>query len=218
MKLRVAAVAALACVTALTVPSGAAAKTSCKLVTDPAGDTYAYRNAGQAKVPDASLDLTGGDIASNTKAVTVVFRVAKLAVPSPTSPQGVRFYAEVSPTTADDVFYFEGDITAATKTFYVGYQGASLQVTQVRPQLGAATGVVDTAHNEVRITAPLSLFVKRGAKFTARTKWTSLTLFTGRMVASANSVTGSAVAPFADDAVAAKSYLHNTPSCVKVGK
>jgi hypothetical protein len=218
--LAVAVALALGC-----VPLGAHAATtpkSCKLVTDPAGDDYVNRNAATAGAPspvhDKSLDLLGGDIASNAKAVTVVFRVAKLSRPPATSGQGERFYALLTPTTAEEQFYVEGDVTAASASYYAGYIGEDLTATQLRPQLGAATAAFDTKKNEVRITAPLSLFAKRGAKFTKKTKWTATEFYTGRMGAPGNPVTGAAVAPFSDDALATKGYLHMSPSCVLVGK
>ena len=194
----------------------AAPKPVCNLVVDPAGDSSVYPAGG---VQDDALDITSVDLATDKTNITGVIRVKKLATSSPNAPTGMNW--TVNFTVDGTVFSMAGHATAAgTTVFDTAYQtttGGSLYGP-------GTTGVFDTAKNEVRITAPLSLFSAQADIRSGKTKITDINGRTGGeiLVPDPSGTFGPTI--FSDSEFDADStsngptYLAGTPSCVVVGK
>lgn len=128
-------------------------KPICNNVTDVAGDVAAYGDTGPT--PDDTLDLLSADIGANTRGVTAVIRVKKLAVPAPTSPVATVYELRLSHKKSGDVFSLFANVTAAAVSYGVGVvdEGATPEsVTST----GTAKGVFDVAKSQIRITVPYS--------------------------------------------------------------
>ena len=194
----------------------AAAKPVCNLVTDPVGDSSVYPASG---VHDDALDITSVDVATDKTSVTGVIRVKKLAATSTNAPTGMNWTVNFSADGTD--FSLAGHSTAAGTivfdTAYAGATGGSIYGP-------GTTGVFDTAKNEVRITAPLSLLAPQASIRPGKTKLTGLNGRTGVevLVPDATGMLGSTIfsdSPFtADDTTKGPDYLAGTPSCVVPGK
>jgi len=198
-------VAALACLAGGVTAHAAVAKPVCNLVTDPAGDASV-----QAPLPsDDSLDILSGDVASNAKNVTTVMRLKNLSATSPVAQTGRNYYALFSiPGSANPVYFsLEEDATGQSFNWGDLEPGAGGVGTYTRK--GDATGVVDTAKNEIRVTVPVSDLSALG-KAKPGTKITDLNFST-------TAVLGVLVSDV-DTADGSKSYVAGTASCVKPGK
>jgi hypothetical protein len=219
--------AALGVVSALAVggANAAAPKVSCKMITDGTGDAAV---ATLSPLPvDASDDILSADIASNAKSITAVIRLKGVAYPDPEWLPGraynVNFTLKGSPY--DDIF-----LTA--RTFPQGVQ-YSIGHRETLPPLGSssniydavATGSIDTAKGEIRITAPMAVLSKLG-KATKGTVIKSATAsverLVGQGVVASQTVNGNRI-PLggfryeADASDGAKPYALGAQSCVKVG-
>ncbi|HUR14249.1 MAG TPA: hypothetical protein VM097_07115 [Mycobacteriales bacterium] len=208
----------LALVTSLALPAlGAAAapkkpKLICNMVLDDKGDPYVLRQQPDAKQADDALDLVSADIASNATTMTMVIRLAKLAVPPATSPVGGTYQVTFTLSGNDETLYYalvSTDPSGAPFSEF-GTRDALPAVTSVATVLGTPTAVVDLAKSQVRASWPLSLFgsgvtLKKGV-----TKVFPVEVTAGR------GTHGRGV--FADDATGSKGYPLGAPSCVTVGK
>ena len=195
----------------------AAPKPVCNLVTDPAGDSAVLPGGA---VKDDALDITSIDIATNKKQLTGVIRVKKLAARPASAPGGslwqvnftaneVEFNLSAHSLASGEVVYTSSYQTTASGSLYAG----------------GTTGVVDLAKNEIRITAPLSLFAAQANIKPGKTVLSALGGSTGAEFVvpdTPNRLFGSPVltyAPFAaDEATGGKDYQASTASCVPVGK
>jgi len=209
----VASMVALALVTA--GPSAFAAKHKprpkpkpkpiCNLITDPKGNEGPTQN-GQ-EWPDPALDVVSADVASNAQYVTVAIRVAKLTIPDPQAPEGVYYR-----------FAFVGSQSQIGHNLDVRIAPTASGTWAPTWQDGkSGTGVIDTAHNEIRITQPLSFFgtgtnavVPGGPpfhNFTVTTDWVTpgleQPLNNGQFGQNVNNTTAT--------------YVMGTPTCVPVG-
>lgn len=183
------------------------AKPICKNVIDDKGDVVLTQAAEQSKTPDPALDIVSADLGSNTKAVTAVIRLDKLARPASTSPAGTVYELRVTHAKSDLVYTLWAHVTGATATYGVGtVDGASPQPELVK-STGTATGVVDVAKSEIRITAPYSAL--GGAKVGVKA---AIDLVVVKRSA-ANQYYGR----YADSASGGKGFVFGAPSCVKVG-
>lgn len=210
MKIRAAIVTGLVLATAVTgVSQAAAPKKVCKLVSDSATDGA----RGDA------LEIISADVATNTKSLTAVIRVKKLAKSNPDAPTGQSWYIDwtvpggkfpmamsyaVSPTgESASVSYKDGNL----------YRGATGDVTKA---------VFDTVKNEIRMTAPLNAWAAEvGVTIKPKMKLSGLAVnafwYVGAIVTTpAGTTSGGSLQP-GDDA-AGKPYVAGTPSCVTVGK
>jgi hypothetical protein len=208
-------VLALAVCGALAVATGVAGaapkvKPVCNLLTDPAGDangTFLQEGVAGAPSEDA-VDIVSGDIATQGKTLTTVLRVKKLAVSSPTAPGGLhwKFFFNVG----DTKIYTQAVAAAGgTPTFAFGTIDSA---TGTSKSLGAASGVLDLAKSEVRVSVPVSALPERPK---AGTLIGTLAPNAGRFVGNDN------VGTFSDSTDVATSdstYKVNAPSCVAVGK
>jgi hypothetical protein len=189
-RMRTLALAAAVLVSAAGTVAEAAPKAPpklCNLVTDAGGDVL---------TGNKTLDVVGGDIATNAKTVTAVIRFAKLSQQDLTSPTG-RFY--------EFTFSYDG-------------RGQSLSVTL--DALGTptwtqgGTGVIDLAKNEIRMHLPVDNLIGRPV-LKPNAPLADLLIRTDL---------GNPAVPFpssfllaGDTAKGTKAYPVNAPSCVKVG-
>ena len=183
----------------------------CNLVTDPAGDA-SVDPAGAAA--DDGLDVVSVDIASDKNNITAVIRVKKL------DTSAARNWTAVFSADGTD-FSLAGHITAAgTQVFDAAYAGA----TGGSIYGPGTTGVFDTAKNEVRITAPLSLLSEQATIKPGKTKVTGIGATTGAelLVPDVSGTFGPTLFSYspinADTTDAGKDYLAGSASCVAVGK
>jgi hypothetical protein len=204
-------------------------KKACKIVTDGTGDTFAVRQQDtQAKYGpiEDGFDITSADIASDGKVITAVIRVKKLTSAVQTSPTGVAFGFDFSTPTAPTATL--GSLRAIVFNGGAPYYEAVLKTDvpsgaqNYTTFLATVTGVWDTAHNEVRITAPVSVFSALGTfKKGVTISPDSDSATSGRPLPI---VPGQAGQPspsrfvFADVALDGKSIKVGAPSCVTPGK
>jgi len=178
-------------------------KPVCKIITDVTGDS-ALTTATPVGSDDA-FDIVSGDLAANAKTITGVIRVAKAGDPS-TAPFGHGFVMTFSaPGSANPLYLRYSSSPAFGEAYEFGYDDPTNGLTT----LGDASGVVDTAKNEIRISAPLRGFdaqavIKPGMKLTNITAQTSRDFI--------------ALLIYADVAESSKSYVVGYPSCVVPGK
>ncbi|HUR13003.1 MAG TPA: hypothetical protein VM097_00780 [Mycobacteriales bacterium] len=210
----------LGAVTAAHAAKRPAPKPVCNLLTDPQGD------AGIDPVPgDANDDIVSADVASDGKKITAVLRMAAMAQPDPAvlgRSLGLEFSARGSENTL-----FLAARTYPTGTKYLfGYTALDESTgVNTRYTIGEATGSVDPAKKEVRITAANAAFAPSGTKLPKGIKLSALT-------ASADRIFGQGVVPSQEvggervplggltlqfDEATGKSYVVGTPSCVKPG-
>lgn len=184
-----------------------AAPASCNLVTDDEGDATGFVFTDEDYLPNnPQLDLLSGDVASNAKTVTAVIRTKELALTDSQSPTGRAYYAN-----------FTADGTELYLAVRLDGSGAGLYsagyIDGRRIGLGAATGVIDVAKKEIRISAPISLFAEQ-ANLKPGRKITDLNLLAQRFIGAA----GAGATPSADAAEGGKAYTTGSKSCVTVGK
>lgn len=179
-------------------------KPVCNLVTDPKGNEGP--NNGQPYA-DPALDIVSADIATDAKNVTAAFRVAKLTIPDSMAPAGIFYRFEFVGSQSQIAHDLDVKIApTASGGWAPVWQNGSV-----------GTGVIDTAHNEIRVTVPMS-FLGTGANavvpggppfhnFTVTADWADPALeaplengFFGQII---NNTTSS--------------YKLGTPSCVPVG-
>jgi hypothetical protein len=196
-------------------------KPVCHIIKDDAGDAQ-YNN-----VPgDGNDDVVSGDLASDGKTVTGVVRLAALAQPDPMAPFGQGFFVRFTPRGTDKVLFVSARTYPQGTSFVYGYAAPDPNTgVNTSYTLGTATGVVDTAKKEVRISAPAAGFAAAGVKLTRGLKLVSPTADTWRLVGQgvvpSQEVGGTRVPlggvllPF-DDA-SGPAYVVGTPSCVKLG-
>ncbi|HVF05463.1 MAG TPA: hypothetical protein VNA20_11545 [Frankiaceae bacterium] len=219
----IAGLAAAATITAVAaVPASAAKKKprpvpkSCNVVFDDAGDASLDSNIPS----DDSLDIVGGDFASNGKKITGVIKVKALQAQNPRSPLGQLYFA---------IFTVKGNTTpltlsatlAPTGTVYsFGYQGED-PTTKVNTSYTVGTAVGKITGNEIKISANIAAFPQK-ASLKNGNPVTSLVVET-RTLAGQRAVPSQEVGPvrvplgggtlLADEATA-KKYTLGAPSCV----
>ena len=198
---------------ALVAAGGAAAapKPVCELIKDEKGDASFLGTAPN----DASLDITSADVAADAKTLTGVLRVDKFSAVSPTSPLGRGYYLLFNAPSAEFPIYLNLQITPDLTRFTWGTQETLPSGSGRYVAKGAATGVVDAAKNELRISVPLKDIASAiNVKLRPGSKLSSLTANTTSVIGT--SVSGGLVATI-DDAAASKPYAVGTASCVKPG-
>lgn len=178
----------------------------CKLVTDPQGDSGTFAAFGQtpASAYDPSLDIVSADIASDAKNLTAVIRVKQLtpntsSSPDTNSPLGREWrFSVVIGGHSYGLAAFDGPLG---------------------PNFTTGIGAIDPAHNEIRITEPLSSMPFAMPKGTVMNNITLIAYSTLQLDSAAGF--GDATPISTEDTAASKAstkYLAGTPSCVKVGK
>lgn len=185
-------------------------KPVCKLVVDATSDASFLGAAPN----DANLDIVSADVASNAKTITAVLRLASFAETDPQAPLGRGYYLTFNAPGSEFPLYFNFQITPDLKRFTWGSQEVLATGNGSYVKKGDATGVLDAAKGEIRISAPVSAVsaianVKPGAKLSSLTASSTMVLGT--------SATGGLVSTV-DEAEGAKSYVAGYPSCVVPGK
>jgi hypothetical protein len=206
MKLRVTLISAALLATGLAGYADAAAKPKpiCNNVSDPAGDVGLYGATGNT--PDDALDIRSGDLGSNAKGVTAAIRLAKLSSPAPTSPGAAVYELRFEHRKSGEVYTLWASITGGQATFGVGTVDTSASA-EMAVSTGTATGVVDTAKNEIRIFAPYSAL--GGAKVGVKASIDGIVVKRG--------VPTNYYGRYADEGAASKSFLLGAATCVKLG-
>ncbi len=208
MRGRIALLAAGLTMACFASPSIAAAP-SCNLMTDVKGDATDIAVGVDVGPNSPSLDILSADIATDAKNLTAVLRVDKLSTSDSTSPLGQTWYVYF--TGSGPELYVTALLTPTGESYSAGYTDTT------RMSLGAATGIIDVDKNEIRITAPLSLFdaqspIKKGSKLTG------LNALTQRYVGVSAAGNSRGATLTADTADGGKNYVAGAPSCVVVGK
>ncbi|MCA1824636.1 MAG: hypothetical protein ABR520_06945 [Mycobacteriales bacterium] len=204
MKLRLATAVGLAAVMSMGTLSHAAAPV-CNLVVDDKGD-------GDAPAADA-LDIVSADIASDAKNITGVIRLAKYSANEGTAPLGVN-YQIVFTGQGGDAYVFLALISVPNGNFFQYGHNAGTNDTGD----GAATGVIDAAKSEIRITAPIAALSEHG-NFKPGAKITGINVVVARWIgAYVNDGAYAGLYGPGDAAEGAKAYVGGTKSCVVVGK
>lgn len=179
-------------------PARPAPKPVCNLVVDAAGDTTG---------PTDALDVVSADIASDARRVTAVLRVRKLATTDGTAPTGTAYSFRFKVAGSAVQYYLLGSIEPApvgATTFEFG----TIETGNSLTPIGDATGKVDVARNEVRISAPLSF---GSARLKPGVRLVDLQAFTQRrFVVLLSGADSTVIDP-------RRSYTTGTRSCVKPG-
>jgi hypothetical protein len=199
------------------------AKPVCNLVADATGDA----NLGGAP-GGAGDDIVSADIATDAKTLTGVVRMAGLAANDPEWLNGRAYFAEFTAPGSADVLFVQARAYPTGTIWSYGYSGVDpTSGINTSYTLGSATGVIDEAKKEVRISAPVKGFVD-GAKAKigpgVKLKGLGARVYRqgGQGLVPSQEVAGTRV-PLSglnvllDDA-AGGTYVMGTPSCVAVGK
>lgn len=218
------ALATLACLAGgVTANAATKPKPVCNLVPDASGDANGVDLGSPVPATTAgssipALDITSVDVASDKKTITAVVRVKQLSAKSSTAPTGMSWNAQF--TVGETTFFFGAH---ANPTGALSYDAAYESTgTNSLYANGSVTGVFDSAKNEVRITAPISLLeqesIKLGTKITAIEGATgpeiaipdATGLFGGGAILEGNTY-------ISDTASGGKDYTSGALSCVKPG-
>lgn len=206
-------VLATSMVAAVALAGGAAAAPAaavCNIISDPKGDASFLDTLPN----DPSLDIVSADVATDAKTLTGVLRVDAFSSVSPTSPLGRGYYVMFNAPKAEFPIYLNIQITPDLTRFAWGTRETLASGSGSYVRKGMATGVVDAAKNELRISVPLA-DVAAITKLSPGTKLTALTATTTSVIGT--SATGGLVATI-DDAAGSKAYVAGTKSCVVPGK
>jgi len=212
-------VTALALVASVVLSGGAANATTkhkavkkppppvCNLIKDLESDSGPLVAQGQTTGYDQSLDIVSADVASDGKNLTAVIRLKKLTeftntAPDTNSPLGRewQFNLVINVTHNYGLAAFDGPFG---KNFTTGADG----------------GVFDYAHNEIRITQPVSALPFALPKGTPMSTLTATAYSVLQLDPAAGF--GNATILSQEDTAAAKpgtKYSAGAASCVKVGK
>lgn len=209
MKLSVRTLLALAATVAVIGAGSASAAPSgagCALVKDPAGDS-GLSTSSPGVVKDDALDFTYVNLASDKTKLTGVFGLTKAAASAMTAPNGYQLLLNFTvPGFENEVYLNASGTTRTGVTFNFGQTDPTLGL----DTLGAATGVVDTVKNEIRVTAKL-----------ADLKGGGINIKPGMKLSNINAISSRDLVIFivyADRATGGKDYVAGSKSCVAVGK
>ena len=205
---------------ALTVADAAKAPV-CNIVTDPAGD------AGLSAVPgEGNDDIVSADVASDGKTITGVLRLAALDANDPMAPFGHNYIVNFSAKGVENPLFLAARTYPTGTKFIFGYQSTDPTLPlNISYPIGDATGVVDLAKKEIRVSAPNAGFAPAGSKLTLGTKLLGVGALSyriaGQGLVPSQSVGGHFV-PLGGlseqfDKAEGGNYVVGTPSCVKPG-
>lgn len=201
----VAAVLVSSAATGLATQADAAKpKPICNNVVDPKGDVGLYGDTGNT--PDEALDIVSADLGSSSKGVTAAIRLSKLSSPAPTSPAAAVYELRFEHRKSGEVYTLWASITGGQATFGVGTVDTS-ESAEMAVSTGKATGVVDVAHNEIRIYAPYSAL--GGAKVGVKASIDNVIVKRGAPT--------NYYGRYADQGAATKTFLLGAATCVKLG-
>ena len=197
----------------------------CNLIQDAKDDTFAVRaqdGAGAYGPQEATFDILSEDLGSDAKTLTAVIRVAKLGTAAGTAPGGLDFRIGFTlpgqePTDGNFFLNARTDRSGAA-SFLLGLRTVVEAGQSTTAKLADATGVFDTAKNEVRISVPVDAVKTEGVALAPGMKmsFAGLDQTSARNVV-VNPVTGVGTATFADVTASEKAYVAGEPSCVTPG-
>ena len=191
----------------------------CNIVTDPPGDSTASVVSG-----DDSVDIVGGDFASNAKTITAIIRLKGFKQSDPQAPLGQSYFVIFSVRGVADTLTMSAGFYPTGTEYKFGHQGVD-PVLPLNTSYtdGDATGLVKG--NEIHISADISKFavaksLKPGAQVTSISV-EARRVYGQRAVPSQN--VGPARAPLGGltltyDTASGKKYTLGAPSCVAIGK
>lgn len=189
---------------------------ACNLIVDDAGDA-----TPEPGVPsDDSLDIVGGDFASNGKKLTGVIKLKALQQQNPRSPLGQVYFAIFTVKGLADTLTLSATLAPSGTQYHFGYQGVDpTSGLNTSYTIGTATGKI--TGSEIKITAEVAKFPQK-AKLKNGVAVTSL-VAESRNLLGQRAVPSQNVGPvrvplggltlLADDADG-KKYTLGTPSCV----
>jgi hypothetical protein len=204
------------------VPAHATARVPkvCNLVTDPPGDSTASTIPG-----DDSVDIVGGDFASNAKTITAIIKLKKFQQSDPQAPLGQSYFVLFSVKGIAETLTLSAGFYPTGTEYKFGHQGTDklIPVLNVSYTDGDATGSVvgDTIH----ISADISKFAE-AKKLKPGGQVMTISV-------EARRVYGQRVVPSQDvgpgrvplggltltyDTASGKKYTLGAPSCVAIGK
>lgn len=204
----------LTCVAASLLFAGAASAKpapapSCNLLVDDKGDAKFLGVAPN----DPNLDIVSADLASDAKTVTAVLRLASFAPTDPQSPLGRGYYVLFSAVGSAFPIYFNMQITPDVTRFAWGDLETLATGSGRYVKKGDATGVIDAAKAEIRISVPVAE-VKTLGKVAPGSKLSSITASATAVLGT--SATGGLVSTV-DSGTSSKTYVAGSRSCVKPG-
>lgn len=197
----------------------------CNLVQDAKGDAK-YNNVPGA----AGDDIVTADLANDATTITGVVRLAGLSANDPQAPLGRNYSVLFTVAGNADLLFMSARTYPQGPKFVFGYQAQDPDTgVNTNFALGDATGVVDLAKAEVRISVPIKGYVDGAkAKLAPGAKLAGLTASVDRIggqgfVPSQVLVPGTPRAPLGGfllpfDTATGGKYVMGTPSCVVVGK
>ncbi|MBV9096756.1 MAG: hypothetical protein JO079_01750 [Frankiaceae bacterium] len=215
-----AGLAGLVAVGVLAAPMAHAAKAkpACDLVTDPAGDVIGTAPG----VDNGDYDIRSADVATDKRNLTAVIRLTSLAPNTAVSTAG-RTY-EFDFTANGHTFGLQAALLTGGASYQAVVYDTSTPGGRTGTDLGDIVGVVDTAHHEIRMTAPLWIFATY-ASF-KQTYIADLDVTSGRAggygavdpPGGKVHIGSEAATVVVDDASSTARYLPGARSCVAVGK
>jgi hypothetical protein len=223
MRTRVLLLTAVAATTAvMTTAQAAPAKPSCNLVVDPTGDINNDLTVEGQKLPvfpaSESVDLVGGDLASDGTNLTGVITLAKFD-PDEQAVINRRYVLKFKPAGSKYPLLLASLVDPLGQTFMFGYFDTATETYNYATT--PATGTVEG--NTIRITAKLAdmAAAENVGKLKAGTKISNIEAYAFRRYgplpnASVPPSAGYKVAE-ADVATSKLSYVAGKKSCVKVG-
>lgn len=197
----------------------------CNLVVDEKGDAK-YNNVPGA----AGDDIVTADLANDATTITGVVRLAGMSANDPQAPLGRNYSVLFTAPGSADLLFMSARTYPQGPKFVYGYQAEDPNTgVNTNFSLGDASGVVDLAKGEVRISVPIKGYVDGAkAKLAPGAKLAGLTASVDRIggqgfVPSQVLVPGTPRVPLGGfllpfDNATGGSYLMGTPSCVAVGK
>jgi hypothetical protein len=187
-------------------------KPVCNLLTDPKDDADgSFIASGIMPNTEDAVDIVSGDVAADSKFLTTVLRVKKLATSSPTAPGGLHWKVFIS-IAGQEIYTQVIAPLGGSPSFGYGHID---EATGTSSRDGDATGAIDTAKNEVRVSIPiksLPMSVKTGT----RIEFGPDDVNAGRYFGSPSG--SPSLSDPTDTATSGKVYRAGTLSCVKPGK
>jgi hypothetical protein len=183
------------------------AKPACNALSDAAGDATGFILTDPGVTPNTkTLDILSGDLGANAKTITAVLRLSDMTTTDSSAPTGRNYV--VLFTSGEKELYLAAVLDGSgNPTFTAGW------VSTRRTFLSGATGVVDVAKKEIRISAPLSAFAAEAA-LKPGMMLTDLNAYSQRFIGA----NGTGVTPTSDVAEGGKGYAIASASCVVPGK
>jgi len=214
----VAAVVVAVGIVAAPVAQASSARPACDLVTDAPNDVM-------PATPDASnsdYDLRSADVATDKRNLTAVIRLTSLA-PEDAGSIAARDY-EFDFAANGHTFGLLASLLTGGADFEAVVFDTNEAGGRMGSDLGAISGVIDAAHHEIRMTAPLSMFAPY-ASF-KQTYIDQLYVTSARAVGHDSTqspdgrvqVGSQSTAYVVDDAGSTARYQPGRRSCVHVGK